>query len=124
MDELLQVGKRGYELTAEEWEKVDELVDKTGCSYYGARWALGLKPPADQNAHAVDERLSDQNIPADKKLRPHHSPTVLGTRTREAHALWGQGPLTEEQKQINREGIAMARAALRNARAACRPAVG
>lgn len=35
MDELLQVGKRGYELTAEEWEKVDELVDKTGCSYYG-----------------------------------------------------------------------------------------
>lgn len=64
MDELLQVGKRGYELTAEEWEKVDELVDKTGCSYYGARWALGLKPPADQNAHAVDERLSDQNIPA------------------------------------------------------------
>ena len=104
MDELAQTGERGRELTAEEWEKVDKLVDKTGCSYYGARWALGFEPPADQNAHAVDERLSDQNIPADKKLRPHHSPTVLGTRTREAHALWGQGPLTEEQnRQIGTE---------------------
>ena len=38
MNELLQVGDEwDCELTAEEWEKVDELVDKTGCSYYGAR---------------------------------------------------------------------------------------
>lgn len=33
MSELLQTGERGRELTAEEWKKVDELVDKTGCSY-------------------------------------------------------------------------------------------
>lgn len=118
MSELLQTGERGRELTAEEWEKVDKLVDEMGWPYYKARLALGLEPPSCQDVHAVDERLSDQNIPADKKLRPHHSPTVLGTRTREAHALWGQGPLTEEQKQTNRDGIARARAALKKARAA------
>lgn len=117
MDELLQVGDEwDCELTAEEWEKVDELVDKTGCSYYGARWALGLKPPADQNAHAVDERLSDQNIPADKKPRPERS--RFDTRTQQAHEASGQGPLTEKQKQINRDGIERARAALKKARAA------
>ena len=119
MSELLQTGdKRDRELTAEEWEKVGELVDKIPCSCYEARLILGLELPSCQDVHAVDERLSDQNIPADKKLRPHHSPTVLGTRTREAHALWGQGPLTEEQKQTNRDGIARARAALKKARAA------
>ena len=117
MSELLQTGdERGRELTAEEWKMVDELVDKTGCSYYGARWALGFEPPADQNAHAVDERLSDQNIPADKKLRPERS--RFDTRTQQAHDASGQGPLTEEQKQTNRDGIARARAAFRKARAA------
>ena len=124
MSELSQTGERGRELTAEEWEKVERDVDMGYLSYDDAWRKLGVKPPSYQIGHAVDGQLSDQNIPADKKLRPHHSPTVLGTRTREAHALWGQGPLTEEQKQTNRDGIAMARAALRNARAACRPAVG
>lgn len=121
MSELSQTGERGRELTAEEWKKVDELVDKTGCSYYGARWALGLKPPADQNAHAVDERLSDQNIPADKKPQPQPRRryfAAFDTRTQQAHEASGQGPLTEKQKQINRGGIAMVRAALGKARAA------
>ena len=104
MSELLQTGEWGRELTAEEWKKVDELVDKTGCSYYGARWALGLEPPA------------DQNIPADKKLRPERS--RFDTRTQQAHEASGQGPLTEEQKQTNRDGIRMVRTALRNVRAA------
>jgi hypothetical protein len=114
MDELLQVGDEwDCELTAEEWEKVDELVDKTGCSYYGARWALGLKPPSCQIVHAVDGRLSDQNIPADKKLRPERS--RFDTRTQQAHEASGQGPLTEEQKQTNRDGIRMVRTALKNA---------
>ena len=117
MNELLPIGdERGRELTAEEWKMVDELVDKTGCSYYEARWALGLKPPSYQIGHAVDGRLSDQNIPTDKKLRPERS--RFDTRTQQAHEASGQGPLTEKQKQINRDGIAMARAALRNARAA------
>ncbi|QJU07842.1 hypothetical protein FBF29_04085 [Candidatus Saccharibacteria bacterium oral taxon 488] len=120
MSELLQTGERGRELTDAEWKRVDELVDKTGCSYYGARWALGLKPPADQNAHAVDERLSDQNIPADKKPRSRKRSyfAAFDTRTQQAHDASGQGPLTEEQKQTNRDGIVMARAAFRKARAA------
>lgn len=72
MSELLQTGERGRELTAEEWEKVDKLVDEMGWPYYKAkaRLALGLEPPSCQDVHAVDERLSDQNIPADKKPQP------------------------------------------------------
>ena len=116
MSELAQTGEWGCELTDAEWKRVDALVDETGCSYYGARLKLGLKLPADQNAHAVDERLSDQNIPADKKPRSERS--RFDTRTQQAHEASGQGPLTEKQKQINRDGIAMARAALRKARAA------
>ena len=121
MSELSQTGERGRELTAEEWEKVDELVDKMGWPYYKARLALGLEPPADQNAHAVDERLSDQNIPADKKPQPQPRRryfAAFDTRTQQAHEASGQGPLTEEQKQTNRDGLARARAALKKARAA------
>ena len=116
MSKLLQTGERGRELTAEEWKMVDKLVDEMGWPYYKARLALGLEPPSCQDAHAVDERLSDQNIPADKKLRPEHS--RFDTRTQQAHDASGQGPLTEEQKQTNRDGIARARAALKKARAA------
>ena len=118
MNELLPVGERGRELTDAEWAQIERDVDMGYLSYDDAWRKLGAKPPSYQIGHAVDGRLSDQNIPADKKLRPHHSPTVLGTRTREAHALWGQGPLTEEQKQTNRDGIARARAAFKKARAA------
>lgn len=103
MSELSQTGERGRELTAEEWKKVDELVDEMGWSYYEARLRLGLG------------LRSDRDASVNKKPLQHHSSTVLGTRTREAHALWGQGPLTEKQKQTNRDGIAMARAALKNA---------
>lgn len=106
MSELSQTGERGRELTAEEWKKVDELVDEMGWSYYEARLRLGLG------------LRSDRDASVNKKPLQHHSSTVLGTRTREAHALWGQGPLTEKQKQTNRDGIAMARAAFRKARAA------
>ena len=87
MSELSQTGGRGRELTAEEWGKVDELVDKIGCSYYEARLVLGFKPPPCQIGHAVDGRLSDQNIPADKKLRPESS--RFDTRTQQAHDASG-----------------------------------
>lgn len=115
MNELLQTGKWGRELTAEEWEKVDELVDKTGCSYYEARWKLGLL--ADQIVHANSQPLSDQNISVNKKTPPHER-SRFDTRTQQAHDASGQGPLTEKQKQTNRDGIRMVRTALRNARAA------
>lgn len=122
MNELLQVGERGRELTDAEWKRVDALVDKTGCSYYEARLALGLKPPADQNAHAVDERLSDQNIPADKKPRPHQRSyfAAFDTRTGDAMLAYAskQKPSDKERGEISRRGAAMARAALRSARAA------
>lgn len=116
MNELLQTGERDRELTAEEWKMVDKLVDEMGWPYYKARLALGLGPPSCQDVHAVDERLSNQNTPADKKPRPERS--RFDTRTQQAHEASGQGPLTEEQKQTNRDGIAMARAALKKARAA------
>lgn len=122
MSELLQTGERGRELTAEEWKKVERDVDMGYLSYDDAWRKWGVKPPSYQIGHAVDGRLSDQNIPADKKRRPERS--RFDTRTQQAHDASGQGPLTEKQKQINRDGIAMARTALRNARAACRPAVG
>lgn len=123
MNELLPVGdERGRELTAEECKRVDELVDKTGCSYYGARWALGLKPPADQNAHAVDERLSDQNIPADKKpqSRKRSYFAAFDTRTGDAMLAYAseQEPSDDKWGEISRRGAAMARAAFRKARAA------
>ena len=55
MSELSQTGERGRELTAEEWKKVDELVDEMGWSYYKARLALGFEPPSGQNVSA-DEK--------------------------------------------------------------------
>lgn len=114
MSELLQTGERGRELTAEEWKKVDELVDKTGCSYYGARWALGLEPPADQNAHAVDERLSDQNIPADKKPQPQPRRryfAAFDTRTGDAMSAYASEQESSDDKwgEISRREAAMAR---------------
>ena len=118
MNELLQVGDEwDCELTAEEWEKVDELVDKTGCSYYGARWALGFKPPSCQIVHANSQPLSDQSTSVNKKTPPRER-SRFDTRTQQAHEASGQGPLTEKQKQTNRDGIRMVRTALRNARAA------
>lgn len=118
MDELLQVGDEwDCELTAEEWEKVDELVDEMGWSYYKARLALGLEPPSCQDVHANSQPLPDQNISVNKKTPPCER-SRFDTRTQQAHDASGQGPLTEEQKQTNRDGIRMARAALRNARAA------
>ena len=108
MSELSQTGERGRELTAEEWKKVDELVDEMGWSYYKARLALGLEPP------------SGQNVSADEKPRPRRRSDLAAfdTRTQQVHDASGQGPLTEEQKQTNRDGIRMVRTALRNARAA------
>ena len=120
MSELAQTGERGRELTAEEWEKVDKLVDEMGCSYYGARWALGFEPPSCQDVHANSQPLSGQNISADEKPRPRRRCyfAAFDTRTEQAHKASGQGPLTEEQKQTNRDGIRMVRAALGKARAA------
>lgn len=117
MSELSQTGERGRELTAEEWGKVDELVDEMGWSYYKARLALGLEPPSCQDVHANSQPLPDQNISVNKKTPPCER-SRFDTRTQQAHDASGQGPLTEEQKQTNRDGIRMARAALRNARAA------
>ncbi|MBB1564265.1 hypothetical protein HG434_003335 [Candidatus Saccharibacteria bacterium] len=116
MSELSQTGERGRELTAEEWEKVDELVDKTGCSYYGARLRLGLELPY-QIVHVNSQPLSGQSISVNKKTPPCER-SRFDTRTQQAHDASGQGPLTEEQKQTNRDGIRMVRTALRNARAA------
>lgn len=118
MNELLQVGdERGRELTAEEWKMVDELVDKTGCSYYEAQLRLGFKLPSDRNAPSNSRLSSGQSISVNKKTPPCER-SRFDTRTQQAHDASGQGPLTEKQKQTNRDGIAMARAALRNARAA------
>ena len=116
MDELLQTGdERERELTAEECKRVDELVDKTGCSYYEARLRLGLL--ADRNAPSNSRLSSGQSISVNKKTPPCER-SRFDTRTQQAHDASGQGPLTEKQKQTNRDGIARARAALRNARAA------
>ena len=68
MSKLLQTGERGRELTAEEWEKVDKLVDEMGWSYHEARWKLGLL--ADQNAPSNSQLSSGQNVSADEKLQP------------------------------------------------------
>lgn len=116
MNELLPVGEWGRELTAEEWEQIERDVDMGYLSYDDARRKWGTESPSYQIVHANSQPLSDQNIPADKKLRPERS--RFDTRTQQAHEASGQGPLSEKQKQINRDGIAMARAALRNARAA------
>ena len=128
MSELSQTGERGRELTAEEWKKVDELVDEMGWSYYEARWVLGLKPPSCQIVHAVDGRLSDQNVSADEKPRPHQRSDLAAFDTRTGDAMLAyaseQEPSDDKWGEISRRGAAMARAAFRNARAACRPAVG
>ena len=116
MNELLPVGERGRELTDAEWAQIERDVDMGYLSYDDAWRKWGVKPPSYQIGHAVDGRLSDQNIPADKKLRPECS--RFDTRTQQAHEASGQGPLTEEQKQTNRDGIRMVRTALRNVRAA------
>ena len=117
MNELLQVGERGRELTDEEWDQIEELVDKMGWSYYEARLALGLEPPSCQIVHANSQPLSGQSISVNKKAPPSER-SRFDTRTQQAHDASGQGPLTEEQKQTNRDGIRMVRTALRNARAA------
>lgn len=116
MSELSQTGERGRELTDAEWAQIERDVDMGYLSYDDAWRKLGVKPPSYQIGHAVDGRLSDQNIPTDKKLRPERS--RFDTRTQQAHEASGQGPLTKEQKQTNRDGIRMVRTALRNARAA------
>lgn len=120
MSELSQTGERGRELTDAEWKRVDALVDKTGCSYYGARRELGLEPSSYQNAPSNSQLSSGQNVSADEKPQPHQRSdfAAFDTRTQQAHEASGQGPLSEKQKRINRDGIAMARAALRKARVA------
>ena len=120
MNELLQVGDEwDCELTAEEWEKVDELVDKTGCSYYGARWALGLKPPSRRDVHANSQPLSGQNISADEKPRPRRRSDLAAFDTRTGDAMLAyaseQEPSDDKWGEISRRGAAMARAALRSA---------
>ena len=82
MNELLPVGERGRELTDAEWAQIERDVDMGYLSYDDAWRKWGLKPPPCQIDHAVDGRLSDQNIPADKKLRPERS---LLIRARNKH---------------------------------------
>jgi hypothetical protein len=121
MDELLQVGDEwDCELTAEEWEKVDELVDKTGCSYYGAQLRLGLL--ADRNAPSNSRLSSGQNVSADEKPRPHQRSdfAAFDTRTEDAMLAYASKQESSDDKwgEISRRGAAMARAAFRKARAA------
>lgn len=124
MNELLPVGDEwDCELTAEEWKKVDELVDKTGCSYYEARWALGLKPPSYQNAPSNSQLSSGQNVPADEKPRPRRRSDLAAFDTRTGDAMLAyaseqEQPSDDKWGEISRRGAAMARAAFRNARAA------
>ena len=120
MNELLPVGEWGRELTAEEWEQIERDVNMGYLSYDDARRKWGTESPSYQIVHANSQPLSDQNISADEKPRPRRRCyfAAFDTRTQQAHEASGQGPLSEKQKQINRDGIAMARAALRNARAA------
>lgn len=128
MNELLQTGERGRELTAEEWERVDELVDKIPCSCYEARLILGLELPSYQIVHANSQLSSGQNVPADEKPRPHQRSDLAAFDTRTGDAMLAyaseQEPSDDKWGEISRRGAAMARAAFRNARAACRPAVG
>ena len=120
MNELLPVGERGRELTDAEWAQIERDVDMGYLSYDDACRKWGVKPPSYQIVHANSQPLPDQNISVNKKTPPCER-SRFDTRTQQAHEASGQGPLTEKQKQINRDGIAMARTALRNARAACRP---
>lgn len=120
MNELLQVGEWGRELTDAEWKRVDALVDEMGWSYYEARRKLGIELPPDQIVHAVDGRLSDQNIPADKKPQPQPRRCyfiAFDTRTGDAMLAYAskQKPSDKERGEISRRGAAMARAALRGA---------
>ena len=95
---------------------VDKLVDEMGWSYYKARLALGLEPPA------------DQNVSADGKPRPRRRSDLAAFDTRTGDAMLAyaseQEPSDDKWGEISRRGAAMARAAFRDARAACRPAVG
>ena len=119
----MQTGdKRDRELTAEEWEKVGELVDKIPCSCYEARLILGLELPSDQIIHANSQPLSDQNISADEKPRPHQRSdfAAFDTRTGDAMLAYAseQEPSGDKWGEISRRGAAIARAAFRKARAA------
>lgn len=122
MSELSQTGERDRKLTAEEWKKVDELVDKMGWSYYEARLALGLEPPAYQNAPSNSQLSSGQNVPADEKPRPHQRSDLAAFDTRTGDAMLAyaseQEPSDDKWGEISRRGAAMVRTALRNARAA------
>ena len=121
MNELLPIGdERGRELTAEEWKMVDELVDKTGCSYYEAQLRLGLL--ADRNAPSNSRLSSGQNVSADEKPRPHQRSdfAAFDTRTEDAMLAYASKQESSDDKwgEISRRGAAMARAAFRKARAA------
>ena len=120
MSELSQTGEQGRELTAEEWKKVDELVDEMGWSYYEARLRLGLL--ADQNASSNSRLSSGQNVSADEKPRPHQRSDLAAFDTRTGDAMLAyaseQEPSDDKWGEVSRRGAAMARAALRNARAA------
>lgn len=123
MSELLPIDdERDRELTAEEWKRVDELVDEMGWSYYEARLRLGFKLPSDQIVHANSQPLSDQNVSADEKPRPHQRSDLAAFDTRTGDAMLAyaseQEPSDDKWGEISRRGAAMARAAFRKARAA------
>lgn len=56
-------------------------------SYDDARRKLGIEPPSDQIVHTVDERLSNQNIPADKKPRSRKRSYFAAFDTRTGDAM-------------------------------------
>ena len=96
MDELAQTGEWGRELTAEEWEQIERDVDMGYLSYDDARrkWGtesarrkLGTESPSYQIVHAVDEQLSNQNIPADEKPRPRRRCYFAAFDTRTGDAM-------------------------------------
>lgn len=122
MSELLQTGKWGRELTDAEWAQIERDVDMGYLSYDDAWRKLGVKPPSYQIGHAVDGRLSDQNIPADKKPRSRKRSyfAAFDTRTEDAMLAYAseQEPSDDKWGEISRRGAAIARAAFRKARAA------
>lgn len=122
MSELSQTGERGRELTDAEWAQIERDVDMGYLSYDDAWRKLGVKPPSYQIGHAVDGRLSDQNIPTDKKPRPHQRSDLAAFDTRTGDAMLAyaseQEPSDDKWGEISRRGAAMARAAFRKARAA------
>lgn len=106
MNELLPVGERGRELTDAEWAQIERDVDMGYLSYDDAWRKLGVKSPSYQIGHAVDGRLSDQNIPADKKpqSRKRSDFAAFDTRTGDAMLAYAseQEPSDDKWGEISR----------------------